>query len=1292
MPGGPAHLLYGFSVGILLSKATKGDFSPLCWEKLTIYEAFNLVVAGGLSHFMLETLFEDGGHTRLYKRIISTGNFDDPSKDDLPLSVICIVGSICLAVPILFVLSVRKSTRRSIENDLDKATMTDGVYDLSTLSYIITGCLGLTNIILGCCVLRMWAKKERWKMRFIAQTGILESRVAEHKHKETANTRMIAIKSRQSDVRFVQNTKEFKEKDFLSRWVLSTENIIIEDSEEKDDRNEMHGETLLGTNHRGTCIIEGHMCSVRVKRIDVAKLSKTSGHDEGGGERGKGKSPHLRSHAVKRHSSAIHVVVETIRNRHKNQCTLSGDGSRSPPRNSSSTHECVIDLAAVRDMIRCSSCVQLPYFIGCAYDASSASLYILLDPVPDGRPMSHIIWDPPVEQEPNWVQRMRWLMDISEGLEYLHQRGIVHGNLRSTNIVCYTSSRGGSRGGMDRRRDSSVDKKEANKFALTRAKLGDPHHFGKMLSVAEREKKAWHKIARDDHAFLWFAPELIRSVSTYRIYTKRRIRSVLFHRERSRSRVDSKSSPGTRAFRSGTSFASMASIFRANSDSNADVLSPPTLATKTSSPGPSSSPLQSEMQNPTFVPPERKLTEDMYAFGIIMSEAYTLQSPWDWVRRVDAKASKMRDAARRVDQETAMFSPGVPTPRGSAVGRMFKMTSVFLSKDAYSGQKEDKSQRKKRRDIVRHERHQIEKAVLQARRPDAFYLQPSSRATEAESDEKNELKRGLSSKVEEDKKDWNCFEYMFVKLMNKCCRQSPNHTVVRDENDFAIGDVDSLKQRLGLALNTVTVARTSEDVQDELFNVTDRVIYCAMSAKQVAMYDELKSQLAALVRDLEGRLSPSSMGIVSIDHIKPVLAKLRALENHPDLVSKRGCPWNMRTPFYMTKYLQRRPRTLTSSLQGEETVDGPCALSALGPFTYPRAIHRLALDDPMAWIILFHAARRWASLAASNLLRTRNGGRVDPSDLFGCRARKEAMLVSVLSSTTRDISNRAHDRIDLRSNIALASLPRSAIAIMRSATTIPVITLAPRAQFTGTSLVNDRAIALMEMRRCVKSDVNILPSSTSSLVTSNVSVRTYDRFVFESGKMIRLRKLLRSDERRLRRSILILCRSSETLDLIEDLVVREDYRSVRLDREDTARRVETHRSSKCCYLATEKFGRTTSSRRIDADDVVFFDANLDTRSEENIMRLCQHVGRRHDEAITTHRFVPVVLRGGDLETTVGYLFARAVQMRRHGDVADEYCVGDSDDDAAYDDDALARPSMRVRAWEILRGLGGCVRD
>lgn len=193
MPGGPAHLLYGFSVGILLSKATKGDFSPLCvciyslnnflgpdlgtwggwfeenffelprivsfvlenlhsimgfvlvfslplayayshvepdaifrkgqWEKLTIYEAFNLVVAGGLSHFMLETLFEDGGHTRLYKRIISTGNFDDPSKDDLPLSVICIVGSICLAVPILFVLSVRKSTRRSIENDLDKATV-----------------------------------------------------------------------------------------------------------------------------------------------------------------------------------------------------------------------------------------------------------------------------------------------------------------------------------------------------------------------------------------------------------------------------------------------------------------------------------------------------------------------------------------------------------------------------------------------------------------------------------------------------------------------------------------------------------------------------------------------------------------------------------------------------------------------------------------------------------------------------------------------------------------------------------------------------------------------------------------------------------------------------------------------------------------------------------------------------------------------------------------------------------------------------------------------------------------
>ena len=193
MPGGPAHLLYGLSIGILLSKATKGDFSPLCilvyawsnflgpdlgtwggwfeenffalprivslllenmhsivgfvvifslplaylfsritpgiifrkdqWEQLTVYDAWTLVVAGGLSHFLLETLFEDGGHTTLYERIISTGSFDDPHKNDLPISVICIVGSTCLAVLIVFVATVRDSTKRSLEEDLDKAVV-----------------------------------------------------------------------------------------------------------------------------------------------------------------------------------------------------------------------------------------------------------------------------------------------------------------------------------------------------------------------------------------------------------------------------------------------------------------------------------------------------------------------------------------------------------------------------------------------------------------------------------------------------------------------------------------------------------------------------------------------------------------------------------------------------------------------------------------------------------------------------------------------------------------------------------------------------------------------------------------------------------------------------------------------------------------------------------------------------------------------------------------------------------------------------------------------------------------
>lgn len=172
MPGGPAHLLHGFGMALLLSKATNGRFAPphaviygisnylgpdlgtwggwfkdnftalpgivssamdylhhpvgfVCIFSLPLAVLFNrfpwhmfaldhcpkpsatgcwfLIVAGGLSHFFLETLFEENGQTDLYRTILGTGAFEEPNVNDIPLWVIIVVGMFCLAIPGVYI-------------------------------------------------------------------------------------------------------------------------------------------------------------------------------------------------------------------------------------------------------------------------------------------------------------------------------------------------------------------------------------------------------------------------------------------------------------------------------------------------------------------------------------------------------------------------------------------------------------------------------------------------------------------------------------------------------------------------------------------------------------------------------------------------------------------------------------------------------------------------------------------------------------------------------------------------------------------------------------------------------------------------------------------------------------------------------------------------------------------------------------------------------------------------------------------------------------------------------------
>ena len=71
----------------------------------SIHDAWELTVAGGLSHFFLETLFEENGNTELYRLILSTGSFD---SNEIPPLTIIVVGFVCVLVLYVFLTGWRR--------------------------------------------------------------------------------------------------------------------------------------------------------------------------------------------------------------------------------------------------------------------------------------------------------------------------------------------------------------------------------------------------------------------------------------------------------------------------------------------------------------------------------------------------------------------------------------------------------------------------------------------------------------------------------------------------------------------------------------------------------------------------------------------------------------------------------------------------------------------------------------------------------------------------------------------------------------------------------------------------------------------------------------------------------------------------------------------------------------------------------------------------------------------------------------------------------------------------------
>ena len=90
--------VFSFPLAVAFTQISK-KVLPRHYKVPSLQDAWELVVAGGLSHFFLETLFEENGNTELYRLIISTGSFD---SNEIPPLTIVLVGSTCILVLYIF--------------------------------------------------------------------------------------------------------------------------------------------------------------------------------------------------------------------------------------------------------------------------------------------------------------------------------------------------------------------------------------------------------------------------------------------------------------------------------------------------------------------------------------------------------------------------------------------------------------------------------------------------------------------------------------------------------------------------------------------------------------------------------------------------------------------------------------------------------------------------------------------------------------------------------------------------------------------------------------------------------------------------------------------------------------------------------------------------------------------------------------------------------------------------------------------------------------------------------------
>ena len=130
---------------------------------------------------------------------------------------------------------------------------------------------------------------------------------------------------------------------------------------------------------------------------------------------------------------------------------------------------------------------RLVMFMGFGFDSTN-TLFILTEYMEEGNLTKILHTDEGKKKySQKWALKIRWLLDVAQGLHYLHSKGGLHRDLKSSNIL--------------------LSKDKSNEL---RAKIAD---FGLSALVTRGKKRVRAKKIRGNHA--WQADEWIKSMSTF---------------------------------------------------------------------------------------------------------------------------------------------------------------------------------------------------------------------------------------------------------------------------------------------------------------------------------------------------------------------------------------------------------------------------------------------------------------------------------------------------------------------------------------------------------------------------------------------------------------------------------------------------------------------------------------------------------------------------------------------------------------------------------------------------------